>query len=112
MSGGITGDHYLVVESNAATGAVEKLGRSTTEWGAVDLLQKAVRSDPASDYAIRFIHEGDTVAVFTVYSGTRLRKIQDDIEAKRLKKEPKAWAYWQKAPPYYKRVVTHWLASM
>lgn len=46
-----------------------------------------------------------------VYSFEQPEQSLAPAMAKRLEKEQKAWAYWQKAPPSYKRAVTHWLAS-
>lgn len=78
----MSGDHYEVIES--AGRAQKKVGDSTTEWGAVDLMQKAVRADPFSSYAIYFVADGEAVgAPFCVYSGNVADSQRQEIESER-----------------------------
>jgi uncharacterized protein YdeI (YjbR/CyaY-like superfamily) len=46
-----------------------------------------------------------------IYSYERAHAALTPDEEKALRKDAKAWADWQKRPPWYRRTATHWIAS-
>jgi uncharacterized protein YdeI (YjbR/CyaY-like superfamily) len=87
--------------------------RKTSMWSAINIARVAVLTKEG-----RMQPSG-----LAIYEARDLRKVQaysyeslttsawGAKELKRFKAAKKAWAYWEKCPPGYKRVHTHWVMS-
>ncbi len=86
--------------------------RKGSTWSAVNVakveaLMREGRMRPAGIAAF----EARTAANTGIYSYERPEGAFAEAELERLKADSAAWADWERRPPSYRKVVTHWVTS-